>query len=121
MRFYAGYGFKGAFKSTEIEDGISALSNLRPEAASYINTGIDWAIIDNRLSGSFGFYHNVNHNLITRIQIPSGTGLSNYMLINSGKTGNTGFEFTVNASVISTSLLNWEGRVFCIASQEQSA
>ncbi len=107
LRFYAGYGFKGAFKSTDIEDGISALSNLRPEAASFINTGIDWAIIDNRLSGSFGFYHNVNHNLITRMRIPSGTGFSNYILINSGKTGNTGFEFTLNASVISTSRLIW--------------
>lgn len=107
LRLYAGYGFKGAFQSTDLPAGIMALSNLRQEAGSFINTGIDWAIIDNRLRGSLGFYHNVNHNLITKVQVPSGSGLSNYMMINAGKTGNTGLEFTLNASVISNSYLDW--------------
>jgi iron complex outermembrane receptor protein len=70
--------------------------------------GLDFGIMQNRITGALDYYYRVTDDLINFIPVPAGTNLTNQILTNVGDLYNTGVEFTINAKPISRSDMYWE-------------
>jgi TonB-linked SusC/RagA family outer membrane protein len=82
--------------------------NLKWESTSTANVGIDFGLLNNRITGSFDYYVKKTSDLIyseyavstTQFFLPTITA-------NVGKIKNTGFELTLNALVVKTPDFSW--------------
>ncbi|MBE9488255.1 MAG: TonB-dependent receptor [Bacteroidetes bacterium] len=66
--------------------------DLKWETTESINFGLDYALLDNRLSGTLNYYQTTTKDLLTYKEFPYSAGL-NSTLLNVGKVRNNGFEF----------------------------
>ena len=80
--------------------------NLEWEKTSSWNFGIDFAVINKRLSGSIDIYHKKTHDMIMSQRLPNFTGFSS-ITTNLGEVTNTGFEITLNTKNIETKDFKW--------------
>lgn len=80
--------------------------SLTWESTFNINAGVDFALLDNRLSGSFDYYSKKTENLIGYMPTNSFTGYSN-ITGNLGDMKNTGLELSLNSRNISTKVFTW--------------
>ena len=80
--------------------------NLEWEKTSSWNFGIDFAVLDKRLSGSIDLYHKKTHDMIMAQRLPNFTGFSS-ITTNLGEVTNTGFEITLNSRNIETKDFKW--------------
>ncbi len=80
--------------------------NLEWEKTSSWNFGIDFSVLNKRISGSFDFYHKRTHDMIMGQRLPNFTGFSS-ITTNLGEVTNTGFEITVNTRNIDTENFTW--------------
>lgn len=81
--------------------------NLKWETTNSINTGVDFSLFDNRLSGSLDFYFSQSKNLLNARATPTITGFSSY-LINIGKIKNSGQELNITGVPVSTKKFRWD-------------
>ncbi len=65
--------------------------NLKWQRQLQSNIGVDFAMIDNRLSGSVNYYSKISTDVLTSISTAPSTGFSSYMA-NLGKLENRGYE-----------------------------
>lgn len=65
------------------------------------NTGLDFGLWNNRVTGSLDLYWNTTKDLLVEGDIPSNTGFSK-QLQNIGQTSNRGFEFSANANIVNS-------------------
>ena len=77
--------------------------NLVWEYTSTVNLGLDFGLLNNRISGSFEAYHQFTDNLLLPQNLPSTTGIPNAIVTNIGKTENKGIELNL-------STVNFQGR-----------
>lgn len=68
-----------------------------------LNLGIDFALLKNRLSGSIEYYHKNGRNLIGASPVAPQSGISQFRQNIADLTA-TGFDVTLNATILSTSL-----------------
>ena len=80
--------------------------NLEWEKTSSWNFGIDFSVLDRRLSGSIDIYHKKTHDMIMSQRLPNFTGFSS-ITTNLGEVTNTGFEITLNTKNIETKDFKW--------------
>ena len=80
--------------------------NLEWEKTSSWNFGIDFSVLDKRLSGSIDIYHKRTHDMIMSQRLPNFTGFSS-ITTNLGEVTNTGFEITLNSRNIDTENFKW--------------
>lgn len=82
--------------------------SLRWEKTTTFNLGVDFALLDNRLSGSIEYYNKKGSDLLANTMgVPTeGWGYSTYT-INNGKMTNQGFELTLSGDIIRTNDWNW--------------
>lgn len=73
--------------------------NLKWETTVTSNIGLDFALFNNKLSGTIDLYKNVVKGLIIDNQIPRYTGFSTQQ-INLGQTSNKGLEIGLSAPII---------------------
>ena len=82
-------------------DGIGAqtvLQNyLRWEVVSEYDAGVDFAFLDNRLSGELDYYNRTTDNVVFYVPIATGGGTAE-LLSNNGKVRNSGVELTLGWS-----------------------
>lgn len=95
-----------------IDNGILARPNainkdLKWETTTTYNVGLDWGILDQRLSGSFDWYYRKTTDLINTVYIPAGSNFRNQVTSNVGSLSNTGFEAQISWNVIRTKDWNW--------------
>ncbi|MGJ1269665.1 SusC/RagA family TonB-linked outer membrane protein [Sphingobacterium spiritivorum] len=81
--------------------------DLKWETTTSFNTGVDFALFDNRLSGSLDLYFSNSKNLLNSKGTPTITGFSSY-LINIGKIQNRGQELNINGVPIAKKDFRWE-------------
>lgn len=95
--------------STAPGQSPSTLANnsLTWETTSELNLGVDYSILDDRISGSIDYYRTTTTDLLWDLSIPNLTGFSE-IRTNLGELKNTGFEFSVRANPIRTSDINWD-------------
>ncbi len=80
--------------------------NLEWEKTSSWNFGLDFSILDKRLSGNIDVYHKRTHDMIMGQRLPNFTGFSS-ITTNLGEVTNTGFEITLNSRNIDTENFKW--------------
>ena len=92
----SGFGFRPA----EI-----ANPDLRWESSATFNVGLDFGF-GTAVAGSFEVYQTNTSDLLLERQIPASSGFES-VLTNVGETQNTGWELSLNASVINNQNFNW--------------
>jgi TonB-linked SusC/RagA family outer membrane protein len=88
---------------TQFQTGyyMSELPNplLGWEFSKTYNYGLDFGLLNNRISGTMEYYIQNTDNILLRVGLPPTNGGGSYMA-NIGKTQNKGFELSLNAAVI---------------------
>ena len=72
------------------------------------NAGIDFGILNDRLTFNLDVYHRKTKDLINEVVLPVGTNFSNKINKNIGSLHNTGIEFAANWRAIQTKDLSWQ-------------
>ncbi|HEY6899586.1 MAG TPA: SusC/RagA family TonB-linked outer membrane protein, partial [Puia sp.] len=105
----ARYPFNGL-----VATGVSAsnLGNnyLHWENTKGLNIGIDFTLLNNRISGSIDAYHTKTSDILLKRNIPVTTGFTT-VYDNLGKVDNKGLEITVNTRNVTGSDFRWESIV----------
>jgi len=82
--------------------------NLKWEVGSTINFGLDYAILDNRISGSINAYRRETKDLIAFTLVDPFTNFGNRIDANIGDMVNEGLEFTLNLKPVETDNFEWD-------------
>ncbi|MDC6367312.1 MULTISPECIES: SusC/RagA family TonB-linked outer membrane protein [Flavobacteriaceae] len=82
--------------------------NIKWEETTTYNLGVDFGLFDNVLSGSVELYQRDTEDLLSTVNIPSGSNLSNRLPTNIGSLSNKGVEVTLNAKVFDTESFSWD-------------
>lgn len=87
---------------------VAALGNpdLKWERTKGLNLGLDFSLLNNRLSGNLEYYINNTHDLLFGVAIPDITGFSSIQT-NLGQLRNKGFEAAISYRVIDQKGFNW--------------
>ena len=80
--------------------------NLKWETTTTLNSGIDFGLFNNRLSGSFEYYKSNTTDLLVDRKLPTVLGYST-IPANLGEIQNTGIEVSVTGYVISNNNFTW--------------
>lgn len=77
--------------------------NLDWEYTKTINIGLDFGLLNNRITGSIEYYHQHTNNILYNVKIPPTSGISsNSFFTNVGEMENRGMEFSVSSLNINT-------------------
>ena len=95
-----------------MDDGSKAKPNvynpeLKWETTTTTNIGLDWGVMNQRLSGSIDWYYRKTTDLLNWATFSAMTNFRNAFYKNIGSLRNTGIEFAVNWKAISTNDLLW--------------
>ncbi|WNH11497.1 TonB-dependent receptor [Thalassobellus suaedae] len=99
-----GTTFGGQFTSTV------AAPNLKWETTTGINIGLDFGLLNNRISGNIEYYNSDTEDILINIDIPSVNGFSQASA-NLGKVHNSGLEFIINSTNIISDDFSWSSTV----------
>lgn len=80
--------------------------NLRWETSWTFNTGLDFAFLNNKISGTFDFYDKRTTDVIMNLNLDPSVGFGNYY-DNVGAIRNYGAEFSLRANLIRKSKFSW--------------
>ena len=131
LKLRAGYGVTGVIPGSSYESlvrytygdsyfydngiwnqGLAVASNPNPdlkwETSREINIGLDWSVLEDRLSGSIDVYRKTTKDLLFWYQVPTPPNLHNYTLANVGEMRNQGIEIMVNAIPVQTKDFEWK-------------
>lgn len=81
--------------------------NLEWQRTSVMNLGLDWAILNNRISGSIDLYDKTSKNLLYNYAIPVERYGVSSIIANAGEMNNRGVEVVVNANVVQQRDFTW--------------
>ncbi|MEP5616191.1 MAG: SusC/RagA family TonB-linked outer membrane protein [Flavobacteriaceae bacterium] len=95
-----------AFNGTTIVNGITTSRTANPdlkwEVTEQFNAGIDWAILNGKVNGTFDYFHKNTTDLFLQVSAPV-PALTGSIFVNSdAEIINEGFEFALNVNVIRT-------------------
>lgn len=80
--------------------------NLKPEKTMSVNFGAHFALLKNKLNGSFNWYYKKTSDLITTAKVPYETGTAS-MALNNGNVTNKGWDLALNVVPIRTKNFMW--------------
>ncbi|MCX2678665.1 TonB-dependent receptor [Galbibacter sp. EGI 63066] len=94
--------------TTAFGQQVNSLANpdLKWERTTGLNLAVDFAALNNRLSGTLEYYNNDTNDLLYNVNIPSLTGFSS-IATNLGKINNTGLEASLTYYVLANNDFNW--------------
>ena len=101
----AAYQFGSGFYQTYRPEPIN--DDLRWEVGKTFNFGVDYALLDNRISGSVNVYKKETQDLIASAFVDPFTNFGNRVDANIGDMENKGIEFTLNVIPVQTDDLEW--------------
>ena len=82
--------------------------NIKWETTTTTNVGIDFAIFDNRISGSIDGYIKKTEDLLATVDVAPGSNFNISLTTNVGNLENKGVEFVLNTQPIRNSRLTWD-------------
>ena len=94
----AEYYFNGQFLTTIRPSAVDP--NIHWETTNSYNGGLDFAVLNNRLSGSFDVYTKKTTDLIFTVPVAAGTNFSNLVTTNIGSMQNRGVELSLTAAIL---------------------
>lgn len=89
-----------------IYSNTMANSNLKWEKTKAFNLGVDFSVLNNRLSGTMEYYDMVTNDLLLTRSLPTIIGYASVMS-NMGEIENKGFELTLNSRNIASADFSW--------------
>ena len=98
-------------------DGYVYYPTLRPneynpdltwEKTTTYNAGLDFAFLNNRISGSFDYYYRLTNDLINWVDISAGSNFKTRVIKNVGSLSNMGVEFAINAVAVDRKNFKWD-------------
>ena len=81
--------------------------NLTWETTTGFNAGIDFSVLDSRITGTIEFYDTKTTDILLKRNLPAATGYST-VWDNLGKLSNKGIEVTLNTINVKTGDFKWE-------------
>ncbi|MDR0871885.1 MAG: TonB-dependent receptor [Prevotellaceae bacterium] len=84
----------------------NANEDLKWESTAQFNAGLDFEILKKRLSGTIEVYHKKTNDLLYFYYIGA-TSPVHYTLMNVGNLENTGIEFSLNGTILTTKDFSW--------------
>ncbi|MBN2214855.1 MAG: SusC/RagA family TonB-linked outer membrane protein [Bacteroidales bacterium] len=81
--------------------------NLKWEKSGEFNIGVDFGLLNNRLSGSVDYYDKTSSDLLYEYNVPSPPNLYTTTYANAGKIQNRGIELMVRAIPVKTATLQY--------------
>jgi len=98
--------------------GAIANPDLRWESSATLNLGVDFGLLDNRISGSFEVYQTNTTDLLLERQIPITSGF-NSVMENIGETRNRGWEFNLVTRNVTGGGFSWETTLNMFGNKEE--
>jgi len=83
-------------------------TKLKWEQTTTWNGGLDFGILNNRISGSLDYYDRITNDLINLVAVPSGTNFRSKVISNIGSLYNRGVEFSINLRPVVTKDFSWD-------------
>lgn len=83
------------------------VKDLKWESTSAWNTGFDFGILKDRITGSFDFYTRKTKDLLATVPVAAGTNFNKNVLTNVGNVDSHGIEFSLNATPIENKDFTW--------------
>lgn len=103
------------YDSGQWKQAINVASNpnpdLRWEKSTEWNIGLDWSVLQGRISGTIDYYIKNTKDLLWEYSVPTPPNLYNKTLANVGKLRNTGIEISINAVPVRTKDFEWSTTV----------
>jgi TonB-linked SusC/RagA family outer membrane protein len=81
--------------------------NLKWEETANFNIGVDFGILNNRISGAVDVYAKESKDLLVNAAISDGANFSNRVYQNVGSFTTKGIEFNLNAILLQSESFNW--------------
>ena len=81
--------------------------DLKWEVKSDITVGVDFALLDYKLTGSLDYYNTTTNDLILRFPVPVPPNLVNETDINIGELNNNGFELALGYQAVDNGNFSW--------------
>ena len=100
----AQYGFDNNFYYVYRPAGFDG--NLKWEETRSNNLGVDFGLLNDRISGSLDLYSKVTSDLLATVSVPAGTNFTNQILTNVGGMSNKGIELNLNIGLIQEKDIN---------------
>lgn len=97
----ASYNGSGGLVSSQL-----ANPDLRWEKSNQVDVGLDFSLMNNRISGEIDYYNRKTDDLIYNIPVPGNTGYA-VKTVNVGSMENKGFEFVLNTENVSLKDFKW--------------
>ena len=82
-------------------------TDLTGEKTTTYNLGLDWALFNRRVSGSFDWYYRKTTDLLNTVYVPSTANFRNQVTKNIGAMSNTGFEAAIKFIAVDTEDWHW--------------
>jgi len=101
--YYAGGGTYLSTYSTF----VNANPNLKWEKKIETDLGLDFALFNNRLTGTFDYFNRKTTDLIFNVTVPSPPAINNNTWENIGELTNSGVEFALNYEAVKNSNFSW--------------
>lgn len=95
-----------------------ASRDLRWERTQQYNIGLDFGILNNRLSGSVDLYQASTDRILLQDQLPPTSGFDN-VFVNAGKTESWGWEVFLHAFIVDRKNFDWTVDVSYFGSREE--
>ncbi|GAE85919.1 TonB-dependent receptor [Bacteroides reticulotermitis JCM 10512] len=131
LKLRAGYGVTGVIPSASYQSltqyslgdsyyyengkwkpGLVVNSNPNPdlkwETSAEFNFGLDWSVLNDRLSGSVDVYTKKTSDMLWWFTVPTPPNLYNRTLANVGEMRNSGVEIAINATPVQTKNFEWK-------------
>ncbi len=102
----AAYQFGNLFIQGYRPGGYDA--GLTWEQTATANLGLDFGILNNRITGSIDLYDKKTSRLLESIPEPAGTNFSAFIFSNVGNMENKGIEFNTNVQAVRSRDINWD-------------
>ncbi|PZR29183.1 MAG: SusC/RagA family TonB-linked outer membrane protein [Citrobacter freundii] len=106
------YGLSGTYYNAGVFDNaiVPAQANnpdLQWEELSTVNAGADFALLNNRLTGSLDWYKKRTTNMLFGVSVSSSIVPGGYIIVNGGSLENSGVELSLNYSAVKTKDFSW--------------
>jgi iron complex outermembrane receptor protein len=85
----------------------NANPNLKWETKSEFDFGLDFAMFDNKLTGTADYYVRQTKDLLLNVNVPVPPNLYRQTLVNIGELKNSGFELALNYHAVSNAKSSW--------------
>lgn len=100
------------YENGKWKPGLVVASNPNPdlkwETSKEINIGLDWSVLNDRLSGSVDVYSKKTSDMLWWYTVPTPPNLYNQTLANVGKMRNSGIEVAISAIPVRTKAFEWK-------------